>query len=61
MSELKLCPFCGGNAKYRYSMPYNAVYCTKCGAWGKTVCDSYEQTDGKKEAVDAWNRRVNDE
>lgn len=60
MAELKPCPFCGGKAKYIYSMPYNAVKCTKCNAWGKTISDSYEQQDGRAKAIKAWNRRVND-
>lgn len=25
MAELKPCPFCGGEAKYRYSMPYSTM------------------------------------
>ena len=58
MSELKPCPFCGGKAKYVYAMPYNAVKCTKCKTFGKIIVDSYEQMDGKAEAIEAWNRRV---
>lgn len=58
MNDLKPCPFCGGEAKLRYSMPYNAVFCKKCKSWGKTVIDTYEQGDGKKEAIEAWNRRA---
>ena len=60
MNELKPCPFCGGEAKYIYSMPYNAVQCKKCKVFGKTVVDSYEQKDGKAEAIEAWNRRTDD-
>lgn len=56
--ELKPCPFCGSKAKYTYSMPYNAVQCTKCKVFGKTIIDSYEQQDGKAEAIEAWNKRV---
>lgn len=58
MAELKPCPFCGGKAKYVYQMPYNAVKCTKCKVFGKTIVDSYEQQDGKAEAIEAWNRRT---
>lgn len=58
MSDLKPRPFCGGKAKYVYAMPYNAVKCTKCKTFGKTIVDSYEQMDGKAEAIEAWNRRV---
>ena len=60
MAELKPCPFCGGKAKYIYSMPYNAVKCTKCKVFGKTIVDSYEQQDGKAEAIEAWTRRAED-
>ena len=57
MSELKPCPFCGGKAKYIYQIPYNVVKCTKCKVFGKTIVDSYEQRDGKVEAIKAWNKR----
>ena len=60
-TELKPCPFCGGKAKYVYAMPYNAVKCKKCGAWGNTIIDSYEQQDGKAEAIKVWNRRSDNE
>ena len=58
MAELKPCPFCGGKAKYVYAMPCNAVKCTKCKMFGKTIVDRYEQQDGKAEAIKAWNRRA---
>ena len=58
--SLKKCPFCGGKARYVYSMPLNYVECTKCKALGATIVDAYEQRDGKKEAIDAWNRRADD-
>lgn len=59
MSELKKCPFCGGEAKIRgekYWQPNvrRNVICTNCFAnsgWFKT----------DEEAIEAWNRRVNDE
>lgn len=60
MEKLKPCPFCGGKAKYIYQMPYNAVQCTKCKVFEKTIFDRYEQQDGKEAAIKAWNRRVND-
>ena len=58
MAELKPCPFCGGEANYRYAMPYNAIVCKKCKASSKVIVDSYEQQDGKAEVIDAWNRRA---
>ena len=56
--ELKPCPFCGGKAKYIYQMPLNAVQCQKCKVFGKTICDLFEQQDGKAEAIKLWNRRA---
>ena len=56
MSDLKPCPFCGGEAKmYRYYPPFGrrsrvTVRCTICrcnsGEWGR-----------KDKAIEAWNRR----
>ena len=52
--ELKRCPFCGGEAHIRgYAWTY--VECEKC--YARTVAfDSIE-----KDAIEAWNRRINDE
>ena len=58
MTELKPCPFCGGEAKYAYEMPFSYIYCTECDSTGKLVIDTYEQEDGRLEAEMAWNRRV---
>ncbi len=55
MSELKPCRFCGGRAKFRYVMPLGFVYCTKCGAAIKPVCDWMEQGDCREEAFNNWN------
>lgn len=58
MSELKPCPFCGGEAHFvevgfqdkdDIISPY--VICHNCGA-------STAWYEGKKEAKDAWNRRA---
>ena len=63
MSELKLlpCPFCGGEARLRYLKPLGWVQCKKCGATSAAVSDYYEETDGKGQAVAAWNRRAQPE
>ena len=57
MSDMKLreCPFCGGEAYLSdYSTkPY--AYCNTCGA---SMPDRH-QTEA--EAIEAWNRRANDE
>ena len=61
MSELKSCPFCGGKAGLVYREPVSCVVCRKCGATGAMGSDSYEVGDGKEKAIEAWNRRVNDD
>jgi Lar family restriction alleviation protein len=58
-NELKPCPFCGGEAtlwKIRETDgPYYRPYHILCGCGGRVGW--FEE---KKEAIDAWNRRVND-
>ena len=58
--KLKPCPFCGGEAKVsKYeiitNMPTHSVHCADCYSrtWG--------MFDKEKQAIEAWNRRVNDE
>ena len=46
---VKPCPFCGGDS--RVSLCKEMVQCDNCN----TTTDVY---DTKKEAVEAWNRRV---
>ena len=59
--ELKRCPFCGSEAKFkRYYPPFfgkrrrSIVQCTSCrcnsGEWGRA-----------DKAIESWNRRVNDD
>jgi len=57
MTELKPCPFCGGEAVYigtgnNYPKEYWRVMCKKCFASG-----IYNETKGR--ARQRWNRRVN--
>lgn len=55
MTELKPCPFCGGEANYQgFELNNYCVYCRKCGTSTRKYYAS------KDEARDAWNRRVND-
>lgn len=59
MEQLKPCPFCGGNAKImRAECIYFHIYWARC-----TECNAEinaPETD-VKQAIDAWNRRANDE
>ena len=50
-SNLKPCPFCGGEAEF-YEFTCFWVSCKDC--W----CETFTY-DTKQEAVEAWNRRVN--
>ena len=64
MTELKPCPFCGGKSTIRQVTPvrdgltltYNGyfVICEECLTSG----DNYST---KERAIDAWNRRYQDE
>lgn len=53
--KINPCPRCGGKAKIRYQKPFSWVECKKCGVTGTPVCDWWEETDGKKLAIDFWN------
>jgi Lar family restriction alleviation protein len=64
MADLKPCPFCGGNA--RISADTEATRDSQGRLWAFTaVCDICCASSGltfKPEiAIEAWNRRVNDE
>lgn len=72
MTELKQCPFCGGEASENAKMSYggNVAYitfsagCKKCNVF--TTCElklvnnipTYNIKDAIKIAADTWNRRV---
>lgn len=56
MTELRECPFCGGEARIERtdcigSINYHYGYCIQCGA----RTDEYAT---KKDAIEAWNKRV---
>lgn len=53
MSELIPCPFCAGEARIFGMKTMSLVGCTSCGC----VTAVFGTVD---EAVEAWNRRVND-
>ena len=60
MSELKKCPFCGGEAKLMASafLSHDAfVMCKSCGA--KTLIhSSASRDDAKMNAIKSWNTRI---
>ena len=64
MSELKPCPFCGGEARL-YVNDGVRVMCPKCRATSKILVDDYNgfdiKTNAVRDVIDAWNRRTNDE
>lgn len=49
-TELKPCPFCGGEAKIMISV-LSYVMCDKC-------CAETNHYITEKEAIEAWNRRT---
>lgn len=59
MAELKLCPFCGGEAKLEHLCKSSIVYCKCCRASTRSIELSPEYASDEK-AIEAWNRRVED-
>ena len=55
MAELKRCPFCGGRASLILKGGSYFVKCNWCP--GAVITDFVHQS--KEEAIEAWNRRVN--
>ena len=72
MTELKPCPFCGGEAalyekRFVALKPLYTVECRSCTALVGRDCETYQASKGythfysKDDAIAAWNRRVKDE
>lgn len=53
-TELKPCPFCGGEAIFPENCLLTCVICIKCGATSRW-CTS------KEKAEEVWNRRADNE
>ena len=59
MNELKLCPFCGGEARYfvfSNSRSYLAAHVVSC-----LKCKKRVQGVSKVNVIEKWNRRVDNE
>lgn len=56
MIKLKLCPFCGGKPEMDQTTICDAIYikCADCLGSARAFFST-------KEAIDAWNRRANDD
>lgn len=65
MIELKMCPFCGGDARL-YVSDGVRVICTDCKASSVLLNDTLDMT-GKpygrsvERVIEAWNRRATDD
>lgn len=59
MTELKPCPFCGGEAELCVNLEYENAYvaCKNCDAIGKVASSNYNGPDYKYHAISAWNKR----
>ena len=55
MTELKPCPFCGGEAKISDMGYPHWVFCEKCGA------RIHGYTTDERDSIEAWNRRADDD
>ena len=71
MEELKKCPFCDGEARIKMERKDNVSWtiwceCKKCHAKAEGYCPSMQNADNalksintcKINAIEAWNRRV---
>ena len=58
--NLKPCPFCGGKAIVEIGTKSKIVFCIRCKARTNRFAE-YNEEKNEEKAVEAWNRRVNDE
>ena len=69
MTELKPCPFCGGEATLKWDTRYPRPDCNRIVAFEvvciNSECIIYNADDvyfyTPEEAIEAWNRRANDD
>lgn len=59
MSELKPCPFCGGEPRWFWNGTVSVVRCmTCCASIGNNLSPTEDKEIRKAEAIAAWNTRV---
>ena len=59
MSELKPCPFCGGEARWFWNGTVSVVRCmTCCASIDNNLSPTEDKEIRKAEAIAAWNTRV---
>lgn len=62
MSNLKPCPFCGGEAEVNYGQTSSLLWAyVTCGC-GIRTCNHHgdKEREAKAKAIETWNRRAND-
>ena len=60
--ELKPCPFCGGDGSVTFDAKSAIIFgsCWDCGARGEVIkLEGVPTDDNFSDALEAWNRRVN--
>jgi Lar family restriction alleviation protein len=57
MTELKPCPFCGGEAEVT-PIAWNIIQCTRCTC--QLIVLPIPEGATEEYAIEAWNRRAND-
>ena len=60
MTELKQCPFCGGEAKLVRTWHLHHIVCRSCGATIGEVNEHPNDFRTRDEVIAAWNRRAID-
>ena len=59
-TELKTCPFCGGEVTVDYN-EYTNKYSIACGSPECSLCVVTYSCDTKEQAIEIWNRRADND